>query len=156
MILVQLAFDGTKDALPGLTDAIAKNAFLPPTSLAPYRLHWLAAFSIAARDPWPDVDVWLAGRIGNAEALIEGRPSSAAVGATAAALLLQRRGRTPAQFDLQPAPDPLLLKLHVNGYRFGSDEAPKKIQQWWEEMQDKKKTPQSSSESSKREKQKEH
>lgn len=63
MICLQLAFEGTKEALPGLTDAIAKNVFLPPDSRAPYRLHWLAAFSIASRDPWPEVDAWLAGLI---------------------------------------------------------------------------------------------
>jgi hypothetical protein len=137
MICVPLASEGTKDALPGLTDAIAKGIFLPPTYLAPYRLHWLAAFSIAARDPWPDVDKWLASQIGSTEALIDGRPSSAVVGATAAALLLKRHGRTPAPFNLQPAADPLLLKLHVDGYRFSDEQSPKKIQAWWAEVKKK-------------------
>ena len=49
--------------MPGLAEAIAKNRFLPPTLLAPYRLEWLAALSIAARDPWPGVDAWLADHV---------------------------------------------------------------------------------------------
>jgi hypothetical protein len=141
MICVQLAIDGTKDALPGLTDAIAKRVFLPPTSLSPYRLHWLAALSIAARDPWPEVDAWLAGRLAEPEALMEGRPSAPELGATAAALLLGRHGRAPSEFDLQSAAEPLLAKLHVDGYRFSGDESRKKVQQWWEQEKATSKTP---------------
>lgn len=140
MICAQLALDGTKDALPGLTDAIAKGVFLPPSRLAPYRLPWLAALSIAARDPWPETDAWLAGLLDDGkapvsrESLVEDRSPSPELGATAAALLLGRHGRTAAPFDLQPAVDPLLTKLHVEGYRFGSDESRKKLRQWWEQQ----------------------
>lgn len=168
LICAQLALDGTKDAMPGLTDAIAKNVFRPRTSDAPYRLHWLAALSIAARDPWTDVDAWLAGAIdADTKETVEkfadngGRPaerqttnddptaepavgvnvSNAELGATAAALLVSRHGRTPAQFDLQSAADPLLTKLHVDGYRFDSDEAREKVRQWWEKEKGKAKTP---------------
>jgi hypothetical protein len=141
MICVHLAIDGTKDALPGLTDAIAKGAFMPPSVLAPYRLPWLAALSIAVRDPWPDVDAWLAGRIDAKDVLVEGRTSSPELSATAAAVLLSRHGRTAAQFDLQPSPEPLLNKFQIDGYRFGSDESRKKVRQWWEEEKNKKKTP---------------
>jgi hypothetical protein len=137
MICVQLAVDGTKDAAPGLADAIAKRVFLPPTILAPYRLHWLAALSLAARDPWADVDAWLAGHMDEREALVEGRSSAAELGATAAAVLLSRHGCAATQFDLQSVPDPFLTKLHVDGYRFGSDEARKKLRQWWEAEKDK-------------------
>lgn len=137
MMCSLLALDGTKDALPGLTDAIAKNAFLPPTTAAPYRWPWIAAFSIAARNPWPDVDVWLADHMDAHDALVEGDPSSPDVGATAAALLLSRHGGAPDQLDLQPTADPVLTKLRVDGYRFTSDEARKKVKQWWEEQQQK-------------------
>ena len=69
----------TKDAMPGLAEAIAKGRFLPPNSRGHYRLHWLAALSIAARDPWPAADAWLAGQIGQTELLIEPMPSSLAL-----------------------------------------------------------------------------
>ena len=75
MICARLAIDGGKDAMPGLGEAIAKNRFLPPTLLAPYRLECLAALSIAARDPWPGVDGWLADRVAQSELLIEGHAS---------------------------------------------------------------------------------
>ena len=152
MICTQLAIDGTKDAMPGLTDALAKDVFLPPNSLAPYRLHWLAALSIAARDPWPQSDAWLAGCIASHEPLNASWPAvpkpgvtplpkriddpqnllGPELGATAAALLLVRHGRVAAQFGLQPVVDSFMAKLHVDGYRFSSDEARKKVQQWWE------------------------
>ena len=141
MICVQLALDGVNGALPGLTDAIAKDVFWPPTARAPYWLQWVAALSIAARDPWPEVDSWLAGRVSESETLIEGGQSAPELGATAAALLLGRHGRTAAQFGLQSAADPLLAKLHVEGYRFGSDETRQKVRQWWDAEKDKKKTP---------------
>lgn len=173
MICTQLATDGTKDAVPGLTDAIAKKVFLPPDSRAPYRLHWLAAFSIASRDPWPEVDAWLAGVFEADESvatekLAEGgdgpaglamevsdpadgkRASSvvrpqmehgAEVGASAAALLLTRHGGVPTQFDLQPVADTLMSLLHVEAYRFGSDEARAKVRQWWEQEKAKPATP---------------
>ena len=134
MICVQLALDGTKDAMPGLTEAIAKGRFLPPTAVAPYRLQWFAAFSIAARDPWPEIDAWLAEQIASRETLILIRATGGAeVGATAAAMLLARHNRPLAGFDLQPVADPMLNRLHVNGYRFASEDARKRVQQWWEE-----------------------
>ena len=135
MICARLASDGTKDAMPGLAEAIAKGRFVPPTLLAPFRLDLLAALSIAARDPWTDADVWLANRIGESELLMQGRPSGAEVGATAAAVLLNRRGQRPASFGLQPAPEPLMNnEFHVEGYRFDNDEARKKVQAWWKQQ----------------------
>jgi hypothetical protein len=141
MICAQLAVDGTKDAMPGLADAMAKRSFLPPTSLAPHRLHWLAALSIATRDPWPEVEAWLAGCIGEPEILVEGRPSGAEVGATAAVVLLNRHGRSLSAFDLTPIADPLMTRLHVDGYRFSSEEARRRVQQWWQQEREKKQTP---------------
>jgi hypothetical protein len=157
MICAQLALDGTKEAVPGLTEAIARQRFLPPTSMSPYRLPWLAALSIAIRDPWPQVDSWLAGQIGNRqtfresvppqeratldtegdsmgefESLATNLPPGAEIGATAAAMLLVRHGKSPATFELQPAHDPLMHSLHIDGYRFKSRESPLRAQQWWE------------------------
>jgi hypothetical protein len=131
MICVRLAAEGGRDAMPGLAEAIAKNRFLPPTLLAPYRLEWLAALSIAARDPWPGIDGWLAERVDQSELLVEGQPSAAALGATAAAVLLKRHGQEPAAFGLQPAPESLINLLQVNGYRFSSKDGGAKVRQWW-------------------------
>jgi hypothetical protein len=151
--------------MPGLAEAIAKDRFLPPNVRGHFRLHWVAALSIAARDPWPTADAWLAGQIGQTELLIEPLPSTLTprpeepevdpdnvlssvdresapqVGATAAALLLSRRNQSPSRFDLQPATDALLVDLHVEGYRFRNDESRKKVLRWWEEEKGKKVQP---------------
>ena len=99
---------------------------------SPYRLEWIAALSIARRDPWPDVDQWLVGLLERTEPLREGRRDAPTLGASAAALLLLRHGRTPAKFGLAPAEDQLMSELHVTGRRFTSPEAPKQVRQWWQ------------------------
>ena len=163
MICVRLAVDGSKDAMPALAEAIAKNRFLPPMLLAPYRLDLLAALSIAARDPWPEVDAWLADRVVQTESLVErpssrvnfrifdgsllrvhgelmeGLPSAADLGATAAALLLKRHGQQPAGYGLLPANDAVMEQLHVSGYRFGNKDGRAKIEQWWRQEKGRKK-----------------
>ncbi len=139
MICARLAIDGGKDAMPGLGEAIAKNRFLPPTLLAPFRLECLAALSIAARDPWPGVDDWLADRVAQSELLIEGHTSGPELGATAAAVLLKRHGQEPAAYDLLPVNEALMKHLNVNGYRFGSKDANAKIRQWWRQEKERKK-----------------
>jgi len=157
MICARLAVDGGKDAMPGLAEAIAKNRFLPPTLLAPYRLEWLAALAIAARDPWPEVDAWLANCIDRRELLMEVKPGTATVlthdsadglierklfaievGATAAATLLNRHGQKPAEFGLLPTTEALMNHLHVDGYNFGGEEARKKVQKWWKQEESRK------------------
>jgi hypothetical protein len=139
MICVRLAVDGRKEAMPGLVEAIAKNRFLPPSLLAPYRLELLAALSIAGRDPWPGVDAWLADHIAKSELLVEGLSPAAELGATAAALLLKRHGRKPSAYGLLPVEEALIEHLKVNGYRFGSKDARAKIEQWWQQEKARKK-----------------
>ncbi len=131
MICACLAAAGRKEAVPGLLEAIQRERFLPPTTHAPYRLYWLAALSIAARDPWPEVDAWLADRIGRSEPLVGDQASAPELGATAAALLLERRGQSPDAFGLRPATDAVLNELHVAGYRFEGAESREKTLQWW-------------------------
>jgi len=138
MICGQLAAEGTKDAVPGLLQAMGKGRFLPPTSQSPYRLEYLAALSIAIRDPWPEVDAWLAGQVRQTEPLLEYRSGDRPeLGATAAALLLKRHQQTLQSFDLQPAGDPLLMQLGIDGYRFGSAQGRGKVQEWWEQEAEK-------------------
>lgn len=138
MLCGQLAVDGTKEAAAGLMEAIEKDRFLPPTSLAPYRMQWLAALSIACRDPWPDVDAWLASQVDRTEMLAEDeRPDGPEVGATVAGVLLKRHGEAPANFGLQPAPDALLLQLELEGRRYTAPQSRRQVQQWWRHEADK-------------------
>jgi len=132
-ICLRLALTGTKEAIPELLAAIEKGCFMPPTAAAPQRVHWIAALSIARRDPWPESDAWLAKQIANEELLVWGREGGAEVGATAAGLLLTRHGEKPARFDLERSPEPLLMHCRIEGYRFADEEARRKTQQWWQD-----------------------
>ncbi len=141
LLCVLLAKQGTKEAMPGLADAIEKKVFLPPSARAQYRLHWLAALAIALRDPWPDADQWLIKNLEQSEPLVEGQPDPAEVGASAAAALLIRHQQMPSDFGLAAAADPLLNHLKVPGFRYRDASTPKQIRKWWNERQAKEKTP---------------
>jgi hypothetical protein len=114
-------------------EAIAKERFLAPTAATPYRLQWLAALSIAARDPWPEADAWLAGLLARGDRLVEdGRPDPPELAATAAGVLLRRHQCAPATFGLQQAADPLLTRIGVDGFRFPTAATRAKVRQWWD------------------------
>lgn len=131
-LCAQLARDGTKAAVPGLLEAIEKRRFLPPTSMGPYRMHLVAALSIASRDPWSEVNTWLAAQVPSHLALAEDqRENGAELGATAAAILVLRHKRSVSEFGLLEAPDPVLMYLNVRGYRFGSPDDPQRVLEWW-------------------------
>jgi hypothetical protein len=134
LIAAQLAANGTKDAAPGLLEAIEKGKFLSPNAAQPYRLDWIAALTIAGRDPWPSVDAWLAASIGRTEGLIHGRTNGPESGATAAALLLKRHGQEARDFGLEPANDDVLASFGVAGHRFSSPEGRKRLEQWWRDQ----------------------
>jgi hypothetical protein len=146
-ICARLAIDGTKDAMPGLLDAIAKGRFLAPTPEAPYRLADLTALSIALRDPWPGVDDWLGGQIGRSELLVVGRRGDAVdspapspeVGATAAAILLGRHRQPLTPFGLHAAGEPVLIQFGIDGYRFLSPDGRKRGAEWWQREAEKRK-----------------
>lgn len=129
-----LAVEGTRSASEGLLKAIERHAFLPPTSAAPYRLEYVAAMAIARRDPWPTADQWLASQIGQREPLIDGHAAGAELGATAAAILLERHGHAASAFGLQAIADPLLLEVGVPGYRFATEQDRQRVEQWWDRV----------------------
>ena len=134
-ICAVLALDGTKDAAPGLLEAIEHKRLLPPTVLGPYLLAWVAALSIAARDPWPGADAWLAGVVGRRDSLplvLEHR-DGAELRATAARILLHRHRESTAPFSLQPVADSVLVSLHVEGYRFSRPEGVGRVTAWWKQ-----------------------
>jgi hypothetical protein len=134
-----LAHDGTHEAAPGLLEAIRQKKFLPPTPLGPYRLEWLAALSIANRDPWPDADAWLADNFDNKETVIIDHADAAEIGATAAGLLLSRHGEQPQAFGLQAVIDSQLTELKLPGYRYGAPEAVERFRKWWKRQSEARK-----------------
>ena len=130
-ICAQLAIDGTGEAAPGLLQAMRQKKFLSPTPLGPYRLQWVAALSIARRDPWPDVDAWLVENIDNPQTLIIDHAEAAEIGATAAGFLLIRHGERPEAFGLQATVDSQLGELKLPGFRYGTPEDASRVHQWW-------------------------
>jgi len=130
-ICAQLAVNGTQESTAGLLEAIRERKFMSPTPLGPYRLQWLAALSIARRDPWPDVDVWLAENLDNQETLIIDHPEAPEVGATAAGLLLTRHEQLPQMFGLRATADGQLAELKLPGFRYAAPDDAKRVRQWW-------------------------
>lgn len=138
-----LARGGTHAAVEGIMRAIEQERFLPPTIEGPCEMPWIALLAIAARDPWPEVDSWLGDLIPRTDPLVipqrEG-PRNADVpelgyypelGATAAALLLKRRGVSTSAFGLQPFGLQLLVQLGCPGHRFLSEPARADVMKWW-------------------------
>lgn len=134
----QLAVEGTQEAAPGLTEAIAKDRFLPPTSAAPYRLHYVAALSIARRDPWKGVEAWLDSQLDSTQPMADnGRPDGPTVGATVAGVLLACYDQPAGRFGLQPAVDGVLLQFGLNGYRFAAPEDAATVRKFLETQREK-------------------
>jgi hypothetical protein len=130
----QLALGGTREAAPGLLEAIRKKRFLPPTPQDPYQLPWIAALAIAHRDPWPSAEAWLAEVSSSKELLIKDQAGGPELAATAAALLLTRHNQSLKSFALRPVIDAKLGGLGVEGFRFTSVEGPQKFQDWWKKQ----------------------
>jgi hypothetical protein len=130
-----LAVKGTRDAAPGLLTAIEKDRLLSPGETMPYRFDRLAALAIAQRDPWPDVDRWLQSVLNRKEGLVEGEIDGPELGATAAAILLQRHGGNPDDFGLLASGDVTVRQYGPGTYRYGTTSGPEKVAGWWKNRQ---------------------
>jgi len=135
----QLAMHGTREAAVELLEAVRQKRFLPPTPQGLYQLHWIAALSIAHRDPWPDADTWLAGVSPSRDSLIKDLANGPELGATAAAVLLNGHGEDAKAFGLLPAADTKLGLLGVDGYRYAAADGFRQIQDWWKRQSEKAK-----------------
>ena len=132
VICALLARNGSREVIPGLLKAIDDGRFLPLMADSKYELPAMAALAIAARDPWPEVDAWLAGCIKRADPLVADRERGPELGATAAGILLDRRGQTPSEFGLEPLTDPFFLNVNLLGYRFANQASRQKVAKWWQ------------------------
>ena len=132
-ICTYLVAKGTKEAVPGLLKALKDRKFLPPTAADPHNYSWVATLAIAVRDPWPELDTWLAGSLDWENPIVKGRTDGPVVGATVAGMLLKRHAESPPAFGLTKATVSILHKHSVSGYRFATPDAREKVLQWWKQ-----------------------
>jgi hypothetical protein len=125
---------GTREAAPAL-EQLARSGRLGKSTIEnPYQIAWIAALAIAQRDPWPEVDPWLAGLIDQNTPLVTHIDPKPALGPTAAALLLDRHGASTQSFGLDSAPQVDIGQCRFVGYRFASEKDRQDVQQWWERL----------------------
>ena len=126
-----LVENGTHDVLPSLVEAGRRERLPAPTDELRFNVGWLAAFTIAERDPWPGLDEWLAGIIDIAQPISTVGDPQPEVGATAAALLLTRHGENMSDFGVAEVTDQDLRGLGVPASRFKTPAARQQVLEWW-------------------------
>ena len=127
----QLSQMGTSAAGPALAKAIEARQILPPIEWAPYRMDWLALLVLSERTAWPRLDDWLASQLDNRDPISIREPQAAEAGASAAALLLRRHGRSPSEFSLERHVFDDLIDLENPCYRFSKPEGHEEVARWW-------------------------
>lgn len=123
---------GTHEAVPGILAAIKSGSLHKPTATSPENWPWIAALAILASDPGPDADHLLPQLIKRTDPLILNSQFPCDVGATAAAILVDRHSIPLEKFGLELADDPMLAEFGGIGYRFNPPEMRQKVVQWWE------------------------
>jgi hypothetical protein len=126
---------GTHEAVAAL-EQLARGGRLGKLSLeSPYNIPWIAALAIAHRDAWPQVDAWLAGLIDQETPLAVGIEPVPQLGATAAALLLDRHEVSTRSFGLEPIPEAAAIgQMRFVGYRFASEKDRQDVVRWWDKQ----------------------
>jgi predicted DNA-binding transcriptional regulator len=123
---------GTHEAVPALEQLARSGRLGEPTFESPYRIAWIAALAIAQRDPWPEMDAWLAKLIDEEKPLMINGDHQPDLGASAAGLLLDRHGVSTRCFALEAAGENAADRFRFVGYRFTSDKDRQDVKQWWE------------------------
>jgi hypothetical protein len=124
---------GTAEAGRSVAAAIDKRRILGPTETKPYRMDWISALTLARQAPWDGLDEWLAAQLERTEPLKIDDAHAADVGASAAALLLERQGVEPSAYGLRRHEFPDLIDLGNPGYRFAKPEDREAVKRWWDE-----------------------
>ena len=148
--------DGSREVVPALVECANRKRSLRLSTDEPQEVGWIAALAIAAREPWEGVDSWLADLIDRSDR-ISSPDQQGDVGATAAAMLLLRSGRRPADFGLvarEPLrrglldrfespvnadyrrrmfEDRMFKQLGVTPYYFANSKSRADVAKWWEQ-----------------------
>lgn len=122
---------GTREAVPALEQTARSGRLGKPSYESPFQMAWIAALAIAQRDPWPEVDSWLARQLDSREVLVTNVDPKPELGATAAAILLNRHDLSAGSFGLESAGESTADRLQFIGYRYASDKSRQDVQSWW-------------------------
>ena len=121
---------GTREALPAVERVARSGRLGKPRFESPIQMAWIAALSIAQRDPWPEVDQWLAALLDDTTPLVTSIDPPPQLGPTAAAVLLDHRGASMRPFGLDAA-EVIIGQCRFISYRYESDKDREDIQRWW-------------------------
>jgi hypothetical protein len=135
-ICYALAFSGTRDAALQIIKAIDRKRFLPIDDGRYYDLPRIALLSIARRDAWADVNAWLGEQLSKKVRLIANSDPAPDLAATAAAILLERHGKSIDEFGLESNPDGFCQQIQLPTYRFRDDAARQAVQRWWQDKRE--------------------
>jgi hypothetical protein len=125
---------GTHEAVSALEQLARSGQLGKPGPDNSYQIAWIAALAIAQRDPWPGADDWLAGLIDDSTPLVTNVDPSPQLGATAAALLLDRQAVSTRPFGLEPAGQTVVERFRFSPYRFLSAKDHEDVRRWWQKQ----------------------
>jgi len=135
---------GTQEAVPAIEKLARSGALGKPKYPNRIEVAWVALLAIANRDPWPEIDPWLASLIDEKIPLTTDPQSPPELGASAAGLLLDRHEVSVQPFGILPAGEALGDIYQFFGFRFTSDVDRESVKRWWQKQQAMNPTPQPS------------
>jgi hypothetical protein len=135
-ICFMLSRIGTHEAVPALEQTARSGELGRPTYESPFQMAWIAALAIAQRDSWPEIDAWLARLIDSTELLVTNVDPKPELGATAAAILLDRYDLSARSFGLETAGEAMVDRSRFVGYRYSSDKSRQDVRKWWAKQSD--------------------
>jgi hypothetical protein len=125
---------GTREAVAALERLARSGQLGKPSYENRLEVAWVAALAIAQRDPWPEVDEWLARLVDERLPLAADPDRPPDLGASAAGVLLDRHGVATRLFGLETAGESVTESFRFIGYRFGSDRDRQEVKRWWEKQ----------------------
>src|SRR5690606_35819283 len=106
-ICLMMSRFGTREAVPAIEKIARSGALGKPQYPNRVDIAWVALLAIANRDPWPEIDPWLAALIDEKLPLTTDPEAPPDLGASAAGLLLDRHDVSIQPFGLVPAGEAL-------------------------------------------------
>jgi hypothetical protein len=134
-ICLMMSRIGTQEAVPAIEKIARSGALGKPKYPNRIDVAWVALLAIANRDPWPEIDPWLAGLIDEKLPLTTDPQTPPELGASAAGLLLDRHDVSVHPFGIVPAGEALSDVYQFFGFRFTADTDREAVKRWWAKQQ---------------------